>query len=463
MYFTDNEALTHEASRWDRVRWSTRAGAHAGLRDAERDMADTLRGLGFDGKADSGVFNNEASKLSRTFAGEVFARLASDPDAIEGAGGWAAKAQSVVDELPEFEALRAAVVHDSDMAALATKEILKAVTEKLPGLTREDEDGDKAEDGEQGKPSREHAAMRSALRRAIEAATESVTEAREALNGLAPGMGSAPAVHEQEDTTRLTLAQMLLDNPEFRDVLRRAGKLRRIANAKMKTRGNGVGTVVGLERGADLGRVLPAQLARLKHPIMRLLVKKDLAERALMQYRVEGREPKGRGPIILLIDESASMQGDPARWAKAVVIAALHQGAAEKRPVGVAFFNNRIRDAWMVDADGTARTASRSAPAIAGEVVGKTSDLVGECLRRGVSGGTSFSPPLEWALSALEEGDARADLILVTDGRADADEQTRERLAAQRERGTSVYALTVGVGDASSLEGLADEILRLDR
>lgn len=458
MFFTAEAALTHEATRWDRVRWSMRADAHTGLRDAEREVADALVTIEREG---GDVDAQQVNGLARTFAGEVFARLAEDPAEVEGAGGWAKKAQSVVDELPEFEALRAAVEHDADMAALATKEILRAVAEKLPALAKSEPEDEQS--GQGGAPSRDRAALRSALRRAIEQASESVAEAREALEGLAPGMGSTPPSHEQDDTTRLTLADMLVKNQAFREVLRRAGKLRRIAQAKAKTRGAGVGTVVGVERGSDLGRVLPSQLARLTHPAMRTLVKKDIAERALMQYRVEGHEPKGRGPIVLLVDESGSMSGSPQQWAKAVVIAAIRQGQAEKRPVAVCFFDTRILGAWMMEADGTVHNATCTAPAVKTTAFGKVGDLVTECLRRSTAGGTDFSAPFQWALSVLEEGDDRADMILVTDGYADADADTRARLSAQRTRGTRVYALTVGGGDASSLRDLADDVIPLDR
>ena len=240
--------------------------------------------------------------------------------------------------------------------------------------------------------------MRSALRRAIEQATETVADAREALEGLAPGMGTAPPSYEQDDTTRLTLAEMLISNPAFAEVLRRAGKLRRMADAKAKRKAPGVGTIVGLERGADLGRVLPSQLARLKHPKLRMLVMKDFADRALMQYRIESQEPQGRGPIILMVDESGSMEGNPNMWAKAAVIAAIRQGQAQKRPVALCFFDTRILGAWFMDADGTVWNATRSAPAVKLDQYGTVGDLIMECLRRGTAGGTDFSAPFQWSV-----------------------------------------------------------------
>lgn len=467
MYFNATDALTHNASRWDRTRWAMRADASAGLNEAERDVARMLAER--NGK-------KGAAADARTFAGEVFSRLAEEPEAVESPTSWASKAQSIVDELPEFDALRASVAHDADLASLATKEILKAVASRLPALL--DAQHDEADQGDQqgqggaaggqggngsGQTSdRAKAALRAALRRAVEQGAKAATDAREALEGLAPGMGATPATHEQEDTTRLALAEMLLNNPEFADVLRKAGKLRRLAQSDAKKRTSGaVGTIVGLERGADLGRVLPAQYARLRHPKLRTLLKKDLAERSLMQYRVEGHEPQGRGPIVILVDESGSMGGDPERWAKAAVIAAVRQGQAEKRPVHVGFFNYDLRDAYeMTESGEVHEVCTRTGERL--DRHGDVSTLTRELLTRTSQGGTRFGPALNWASTILENGADRADVVIVTDGFARIDEATRERLAAQRERGTRLYALTVNGGNASALADLADETVPLD-
>lgn len=405
------------------------------------DLAHTLREL--DGKA--GIDGDTAAKAARTFAGEVFSRLVADPAEAEQPVTWAKRAQDVASTLEGFDGLRAALGGDPDLGAIATRRILEAVTERLPGLIQAEDDQDERA------RQRAEAKFRMGLRRACEAADEDIAEAREALEGIAPGMGSVPATHEQEDTTRLALADLLIRHPEFREVLRRAGKLRRIAQSTATKRAQGVGTIVGLERGADLGRVLPAQLGRLQHPILRALALKDLAERALMQYRVEGREPQGRGPIVIMVDESGSMLGRSELWAKAVVIAALRQAVVERRSVALCYFDHQIRTTITMDADGRAPTPY-------GDVAG----VVRDALTRRPAGGTSYDAPLAWGLDALEAGDDRADLIMVTDGYASATPAVLARLEAQRERGTRVFGLLVGGGDMGTLGPLCDEVVDLD-
>lgn len=447
---TTDTALTYNARRWDRVRWERRADEHEGIRQSELTFADRLIDV-------PSAERKSARQDARTFAGEVFSRLVGNPERLETpAAPWAGKAQDAIDEIPEFAGLAEQVRGDSDMAALATRHLLDSVGERLASL-----DADETPEGE---PSRAAAGMRAALRRGLAKATEEVVEAREALEGLAPGMGSAPTPSEQEDTTRLMLAKMLTENPAFREVLRRAGMLRRMAASTAKRRAKGVGTVVGLERGADLGRVLPAGLARLRHRRMRTLVHKDIAERALLQYRIEGHEPQGRGPIVLLVDESYSMTGRGMRWAKAAVIAAIRQGVAEKRPVWLAYFDTQVLNAYHLEADGTAHAISTTDPAeVIGSRWGNVSDLTREALTRGASGGTDFGPALAWGLDVLERAEERADMILVTDGLAHADAATVERLTAQKERGTRLFGLTVNGGRLSpTIEALCTEAVDLD-
>jgi uncharacterized protein with von Willebrand factor type A (vWA) domain len=80
------------------------------------------------------------------------------------------------------------------------------------------------------------------------------------------------------------------------------------------------------------------------------------------------------------------------------------------------------------------------------------------------SGGTQFAPPLLAALE-LEDGVTRerADLVLVTDGHADAPVAVMDRLHAAKADGLRVFALTVGGGSLGhAVTQLADHTVDLD-
>ena len=59
-----------------------------------------------------------------------------------------------------------------------------------------------------------------------------------------------------------------------------------------------------MELGNDLGRLLPVELVKLRHPRLHGLAMRDLLERKAMQYALTGKERLGKGPLVLLLDRS---------------------------------------------------------------------------------------------------------------------------------------------------------------
>ena len=78
------------------------------------------------------------------------------------------------------------------------------------------------------------------------------------------------------------------------------------------------GGALAVERGNELGRLIPAELVALHHPGLRADFKRRLLEGEVLQYRLREDEQKGKGPMVVCIDVSSSMQGDKEQWAKAV-------------------------------------------------------------------------------------------------------------------------------------------------
>lgn len=443
--------LCRDLSKWEALLFERRARVAGAVRDAvqggplpERDALD----LGAD----------------------LFGRLYGDPKQVDGPT-WAEKAHEAVDSLPEFAALRERVAGDPDLAAIAAAEILSAVSKTADESRKAEADPKwKAEKGQAPIADR----LRAALRGAVRTASQRVDETAEALAGIAPGLASVPPQHEQADPKRFTLANRVRKDRRLQEILRRSGRLLRSADARDRARSvHAREEVVDLERGADLGRVLPAQLARLRHPALRALALRDLVERQAIQYRLEGSEPLERGPIVVLLDESGSMGGDPHDWARAVGIACLGVASKERRPATVVGFDGGIRSIVHLDADGVAWSYShryrtdRTPVACEPTRLGDVGDAVLFVAAQGCPGGTDYAPAFRLALAGLPRGvaDERADLVLVTDGAAELDEDLRaavERLRA--EKGLRVRALTLNGGSASgTVQALCDVVVDLDR
>lgn len=472
-HFAAEAGLSYDVSRWERMLYDSRASTSSALSANVGNVAGALREHHQPTTRKLASVEDRESAFravqaeAQTFGAETFARLYNDPEKLEGAQGWAPAAHAIADDLPEYQGLREAVKGDPDFSALAASEVLAAIAGKLPAILKAVEDEGENQAGEGGGDAdgqtrseelgKAGQALRAALRSACDQASQHVAEAREAMEGIAPGTGYAPPTHEQKDPRRLELAEQLLRQPRLREVLRKAGKLVRMAERVEATRDpHARSVVVGVEQGADLPRVLPSAMALLGHPVLRVLAYKGIVERTLPQYRLEGKTPQSKGPIVVLVDESSSMTGNGEQWAHAAVLACVQLGAKESREVAVVMFNHGVSTAWVAQQDGAVVTLPTSSPKDgARKPWGKRVDLALELCTRRSRGGTDFGAPLNWGMDYLESGHPRADLVFITDGLASAPEATMERLVKARKAGLRIFGLTVGGG---SLSGPVREI-----
>lgn len=420
------------------------------------------------------------NRAADTFVSELFSRLYGNPDRLDqptaDAPAWAGVAHDTLDNLQEFADLRAAVTGDPDCAALAAADMSGEIAPKLPAIIEQlaaeakaEEDGEPAPNG--NGPTGEDR-LRAALRAACSKAGRQDAERKDGLAGLAPGLESAPATKDHGDPARMKLAERLVKDRNLREILRRAGRLARIQDRKRIERRdpNARSEVVDIERGGDLGRAMPAQLARLRHPILRRLALKDIADRSLLQYRLEGTEKLGRGPMVVLLDCSGSMSGDPHNWARAVGIACIGVAAKDKRPVTVIDFDTRPLAVRHLDAKGNATTIPVDRYGKGGAPVklggGKVADAALDVAGYGVHGGTDFGPVLRLALDGLPSGiaDERADLVFVTDGQAGCDDATMLRLLDCKKKGLRVFGLALNGGSVTgAMRDICDKVIDLDR
>ena len=62
-----------------------------------------------------------------------------------------------------------------------------------------------------------------------------------------------------------------------------------------------------INSGADLRRVLTSELCKISDPELEDLFYLGFAEQRLLQCHLQGRDPSGRGPILIVIDSSGYM------------------------------------------------------------------------------------------------------------------------------------------------------------
>ena len=205
----------------------------------------------------------------------------------------------------------------------------------------------------------------------------------------------------------------------------------------------------GIHKSDDIPRMLPMEGSLYRHPVFRKLWKAKFIERSLACYQIKGIEKRSifseewveeeqvvrkkleRGPIIVCLDTSGSMQGVPETVAKAITLEAMRLAHAEGRDCLLYAFSGR--------GDVTEHDLDLSPSGIAGLCA---------FLCMSFHGGTDVSGPISAATKKLDGAKwKRADIIMVSDGAFDVPGHTQETLVeAKKSHGLRVHGLLVSNG-----------------
>ena len=252
------------------------------------------------------------------FAAADFFACAFDPDPTLAASCTDRRRHEFVAQLldtPEYHALHAATRLDDTAAAIAAAHF----AEQFAQLRKEDaEHMSGAAAGAGDALANEMATLR-AVGRAVAEAGKEVGELRETAAALGMGPGE-PGGNDPRAVA--ALFKRVRSDPTLRRICELAGRFRRVAQSKQRQKvTHGLDDVVGVEPGGDVGRLLPAELARLMIPELELDALRRIVERQAMCREHHAVEPVGKGPVIIALDESGSMSGEKIHTAKALALA----------------------------------------------------------------------------------------------------------------------------------------------
>ncbi len=229
---------------------------------------------------------------------------------------------------PDYHALHAATMLNPAASAIAAV----AFADQLAEVTKQEQGGAAGPAGVDP----ELATLR-AVGRAVAEASKEVEECREAAAALGLGPGSPGSNDPQANAA---LFRRVRTDPTLRRICTLAGRYRRVAQSKQRRKAvHGLDDVVGVELGGDLGRVLPHELAKLAVPEFEPDALRRLVERQLMCRQYEATEPVGKGPIIVVVDESGSMAGERVETAKALALALAWVARAQRRWCGLCAYS----------------------------------------------------------------------------------------------------------------------------
>jgi len=326
-----------------------------------------------------------------------------------------------------------------DKAAQIAEQLDRAAKQRVPGYQ-------KAVSELQAAMQKHEEAVRVAVRGAAKAAQEEVKQAGQ----WAEGFGTQPGSFQRMPLGEaMQLANRLHAAPKLKEIAEKAGRMVRLALHKQATKTkHGVDEVVDLETGNSLERAVPAELVKLADPLTEDDFYKRYTEGQLVQYRMEGKEKEGRGPLIIAIDNSGSMEGEKEIWAKAFALGLLTIARKQRRKFALINFAS------------TTECAVHSFLLKSGE-----QPALLEALEEFFNGGTDFEPPISEAVKLIEKEQAakKADLVFITDGDAEVSDQFITALKNDKQRlGFSIFSVVVACRDTATVERFSNEVVKLE-
>jgi len=352
-------------------------------------------------------------------------------------------------ETPEYHALHTETRLDpvaSELAAGHFAQGYLALADSQPP-DPPDESGEAAPKSEADKAREEMKQDMAALgtaAKALDSAAKEVDDLRGAQRSLG-GEGGIDGQHVPAKDFKERFKR-IKNSRNLRRIMQLAGRYRRLAQAKQRQKtSHGQDDVVGVELGNDLGRLCPSELVALGDEDLELDAMRRYLERGLMQRDYRGIEPKGRGPIVVVVDESGSMHGEPIATAKAFALAmawiARHQG----------------RWTCLVGFSGNCKPNILTMPP------GKWDQVaLLDWLEHFYSGGSHRDVPLVelpqvWDSLGCPVG--TTDIIQITDAYCDIDATMARRFNEWKQTiQAKYYAIIIGHRDAGDLQAVSDRL-----
>lgn len=365
------------------------------------------------------------------FAREVFASLyGMDPKLPEDERtGWANEVHRATEALPEWKALRRTArgdpwacgvsssvalkaVHDSLTKALEGLEVAnegevqkvveaaQATGESLPDTWVDEQLNKLAAAEKHLSGDLAQAILEGNLAEAAREAMDEIGEMRQALSGFGAGKGGAAqsALNSPQEPLRRALSE----NPELRRIAALAGRFEAAASSSRRSDdGRNREEVTGVTFGNNISLMLPQY-----RTMPKALLMKKYKDAQLPQWHITGSE-KEKGPIVIVIDESSSMQNESPsgikriHMAKALMLTLMQTCIAEDRPFAFVRYSSWDKDPVIFIAkDPSAVKFDELKPHICSMM----------------AGGTSTSKGLEVGQRTADYLGPEADIVLVTDG-----------------------------------------------
>jgi len=271
---------------------------------------------------------------------------------------------------------------------------------------------------------------------------EEIRDAESAMGGMGAG-GTGAKIPKDELRKRF---QRIRNNQTLARICQLAGRYRRMAAAMQRRKVlHGQDDIVGVTLGDNVASLIPSELAQLADEDLELDTMRRIIESCAMVRDHRGVEKVAKGPIVVVVDESGSMDGEPVCQAKAYALAMYWIARHQRRWCCLVGFSGSEEGNFLVlkpDED-------------------KSIELM-DWLEHFFGGGTDMDVPLKelpkrWHDQGTPPG--RTDIINITDAICNVPAKMASEFNEWKARVDARYnIILVGASDGGPLKSVADRI-----
>lgn len=257
----------------------------------------------------------------------------------------------------------------------------------------------------------------------------------------------------------LALVKEIENNQKIKEVIKRLGRnyISKEKKLKPKILKRNNNEILGVYKSDDLVRILPSELTNFESEELEYLFYSKFLEKSLLTYEIVSKEHKynskekkeyinleNKGPVIVCLDTSGSMNGMPILKAKALLLSISKILEKENRSLYIIIFGDK----------GETKELNISNESEINQIL--------PFLNSGFNGGTDFETPLEKAIDIIKnlKDYNKADILMITDGLCELSDKFIRKLEQKKSNlGINIY--TIICNKDSINDRYSDEVINL--
>jgi len=244
--------------------------------------------------------------------------------------------------------------------------------------------------------------------------------------------------------TVMKIAKKFTSSVKMKEILKLCGQINATANNRrmgLRKTDQAEGETKGFQTSNDLTRMTSGQMVkRITSPLQ---FRNDVAQGTLETKHQQGLAKTRGGPVIIVMDESGSMQGENEVWAKSLGIFLVQEAIRQNRTVAVVSFATKARGPNIY------RTRNFDTDKFLDE----------EIIKFASGGGTNFHNALR---AAADINDARKgwDVIFITDGMdGSSHAEFKKQLDRLKAHNTRIMGISIDNQVSARMKEMTDDCL----